>query len=280
MRIRVRYKGQDRWATVQHGTEHVVIEATTEPNTQQTWARLQWSGDSGEAVTGHLNRRKLSRSNSVALRPVVSLDSDSDSVEIWVLAANIEIRTSGEVPPNAAPFNSLFGRASQQLGIETYESLTGTVYPGDRYVQNMGTRGKIVVIATLSPPGVHNVVSSGWVFRRERWTRQWSNGREGDQSSSGWTDDTSNAEFLRLAPDDNDRIYDTDGPDIRWGSRSYEIYHNFRQWIEWRSERCSDYRCWHFRAQWQAHSNQSQQIVLSEVGLGQRQLPTRPDLRR
>lgn len=271
--------GPDRWATVKHATDKVVIEATTEPNTQQVWARLQWSGDTGEAVQGHPNRRRLSRANSRVLRPSVSLAGTNNSVEIWVLGATIEIKSRGRVPSNAAPFTSLFGDANQELGPQLEESLSGNVYPGDRYVQNMGARGKIVAIAALTPSGVHNVVTSGWTFRRERETRQWNNGQPGDQTTTGWEDDTSNPDFLRLTPDANDRIYDTDGPDIRWGTSSYEIYHNFRQWVEWHSESCSDYGYWHFRARWRANPNQSQQIILNEVGPGQRTLPTNPALR-
>lgn len=278
-------EGQDRWATARHATEAVVIEATTEPNTRQVWEQLRWSGDAGEAVSGHPNRKRLSRSNSTVLRPAVSLAGATESLEIWVLGATIEIQSRGRVPRNAAPFHaaSVSGRVEPGLGADlgpiTYESWVGHIYPGDRYVQNMGARGKIVAVATLTPAGVHNVVTSGWTLRRERWTRQWSDGRPGDQTTTGWDDDTSSHEFLRLTPDANDRIYDTDGPNIRWGTSSYEIYHNFRQRVEWHSERCSDYGPWYFRVRWRAHPNQSRQIILNEVGSGQRPLPENPALR-
>lgn len=268
--------GPDRWATVKRSGESVVIEATTEPNTPQVWSRLTWSGDAGEAVPGQQNRRRLSRADSRVLRPTASLAGVTRSIEIWVVAATIEIKASGQVPPNAAQFQSLFGPASQDLGPTTYESMIGNVYPGDTYVLNMGARGKIVAIATLTPAGVHDVVKSGWTFRRERWTAQWENGRLGSQTTTDWTDDTSNAAFLRLNPDSGDRIYDTDGPDIRWGTSSYEIYHNFRQIVQWHSEPCSAPGFWFFRALWRANKIQSKQIVLNEVGPGQKPLPTSP----
>lgn len=275
-------EGQDRWATVKHATEAVVIEATTEPNTRQVWEHLRWSGDAGEAVSGHPNRRQLSRSNSTVLRPAVSLAGTTESVEIWVLAATIEIMSRDRVPPNAVPFHS-YGPVDQGLGPDlgpvTYVGLTGNMYPGDRYVLDMGARGKIVAVATLTPSGVHNVVTSGYTFRRERWTAQWANGRPGNQTTTGWVDDSSLPALLRLTPDANDRIYDTDGPNINSSTSSYEIYHNFRQRVEWHSERCSDYGPWYFRARWRAHPNQSQQIILNEVGSGQRPLPENPALR-
>jgi hypothetical protein len=267
--------GPNRWATVR-STQIITIEATTEPNTQQVWSSLQWSGDSGEAVPGHPNQRMLSRSSSTILRPSVSLAGVTKSVEIWVLAATIEIKSSGQVPNNAAPFQSLFGKPSQALGIITEESMTGTVYSGDQYVLNMGVRGKIVAIATISPPGVHDVVKSGWTFRRERWTKHWLDGKPGDQTTPGWVDDTSGPDFLRLTPDADDRIYDTDGPDIRWGAKSYEIHHNFRERVEWQSELCSDYGYWNFRALWKANKDQGKQIVLKSVGPGQVTPPKEP----
>lgn len=144
--------GQDRWAAVRHESETVVVEATTDPDTRAVWERLQWSGSAGEAVTGHPNRRRLSRATSTVLRPVVSLAGDRESVEIWVLAATIEIRSTGTVPPNAAPFD--WPGATQDLGPTTSESLVGNEYPGGRYVPNMGARGKIVAVATLDRKSV------------------------------------------------------------------------------------------------------------------------------
>jgi hypothetical protein len=132
----------------------IAIEATTELNTQKVWTRLQWSGDSGEAVPGHPNRRRLSRSNSMVLRPAVSLDGNTESVEIWVLAATIEIRSRGRVTPNSAPFDAgiMPGTDSgPDLGPVVYEGFPGQVYPGNQYIRNMGARGKIVAVAALTP---------------------------------------------------------------------------------------------------------------------------------
>jgi hypothetical protein len=270
--------GPNRWATARHPTNKVVIEATTEPNTAAVWSRLQWSGDAGEAVPGAPNRRQLPRAASIVLRPAVALAGDQKSIEIWVVAATIEIRSSGTAPANAAQFQSLFGPPSQALGPVTSEGMTGHVYPGDRYIQNMHTRGKIVAIATLTPTGVHDVVTSGWTFRRERFTKNWVDGRPAEQMTTDWTDDTSKPDFLRLTPDAADKIYDTDGPDIRWGDRSYEIYHSFRERVEWHSDRCSDYGPWHFHAAWRANVDQSRQILFNRVGPGNPQLPTKPAL--
>lgn len=277
--------GPEKWATVKHATDKVVIEATTEPNTQQVWARLQWSGDAGEAVPGHPNRRRLSRANSRVLRPAVSLAGTNNSVEIWVLGTKIEIKSRGRAPLNAAPFKVMDHPLASvrdlgpKLGTMRLEGFTDSIYPGGKFVKNIDVRGKIVAIATLTPPGVHKVVTSGWTFHRERETQQWNDGYRGDETTTGWDDDTSHPDFLRLTPDANDRIYDTDAPNIRWGESSYEIYHNFRQWVEWHSERCSDYGYWHFRVRWRAHLDQNQQIILDEIGSGQRKLPTNPALR-
>ena len=271
----------NRWAAVKSSSGFVEIEAATEPNIRAVWQRLQWSGDAGQAVAGAENRRRLPRSSSQVLRPTATLHGNSKVLEVWILGATIEILTTGSTPANAAPFVNLAGQPypDQRLGPVTSEGMTGTVYPGNRYVLNMHTRGRMVAVATLTPAGVNRVVASGWAFRRERFTKQWASGHDGDQTTTGWIDDTSHAENVRLVPDANDKIYDTDGPDIRWGQRSYEIYHNFRQWVEWHSERCSDYGNWHFRAQWQANPDQARQIRLSDVGPAHVALPERPALR-
>ena len=49
-----------------------------------------------------------------------------------------------------------------------------------------------------------------------------------------WTPDNSQPKLLTLDPGPDDRLYDTDGPDLPGGAaRTSETYNNFRQWVEW-----------------------------------------------
>jgi len=57
--------GAKNWATVKKSTDDVIVEATTTPNNnEEEWKQINWSGDSGTAVPGKPNQRKLSRSTS------------------------------------------------------------------------------------------------------------------------------------------------------------------------------------------------------------------------
>jgi len=270
------------WATVQREAAYVIVEATTTPNTPACWQQIAWSGDTGDAVPGKANQRKLSRAQSQRLHVEAQLGGVNDALDVWVLWATIQILTSGQVPANAVQFFSGMRDGTQRLGAVTFESIDGTDYSGD-YVRNMGASGKVAPVATLTPVGVHRVVTSGWAFKRERWTHDWSDGfklKEGNGHSdfwnTTWVDDTSPSTFLKLTPDDQDRIYDLDAPDLRHGGRNYETYNNFRQWIEWNGERCSDSHLWNWNARWQANRNQRLQIQLNELGTTNKTLPDQP----
>lgn len=277
--------GARNWAAVRKDTDDVIVEATTEPNTQACWSRINWSGDAGGPVAGSPNRRRLSRATSRTYHVQAELGGRSDSLDVWVIWADVEIRTRGLVPPNSAQFDPAMRDGTQQLGAVTYESFTGNMYGRD-YIQNMGASGKVAPVATLTPGGINQVVTSGWNFRRELWVHTWINGQPQSpgtarlsQWTNGWIDDTSPAAVLRLTPDSSDRIYDLDAPDIRHSRQNVESYNNFRQWIEWNGERCSDQAGWYWQVRWQANRDQRRQVILNELGTGNITLPDRPFFR-
>jgi hypothetical protein len=278
--------GARNWAAVKSDTDDVVIEATTEPNTEACWSRINWSGDTGSAVAGRANQRRLARGTSRRYHVQAELGGGSDSLDVWIVWATIEIKMTGQTPQNAVQFPAGMRDESQRLGTVTYESMFGNNY-GQAYIRNMGASAKVAPIATLTPSGVHQVITSGWSFRRDLWVHTWVDGAQqspGNTHGSQWTtariDDTSPAMWLRLTPDSGDRIYDLDAPDIRHGNRSYESYNNFRQWIEWNGERCSDYAGWYWQVRWQAQRDQRRQIILNEVGSGSMTLPNESYFRR
>ena len=86
-----------------------------------------------------------------------------------------------------------------------------------------------------------------------------------------WTPDDSQPKLLTLDPGPDDRLYDTDGPDLPGAARTSETYNNFRQWVEWAGVPCSDYGYWYFRARWK-----DQKVTLKEVGQGSIILPPQP----
>lgn len=74
-----------------------------------------------------------------------------------------------------------------------------------------------------------------------------------------------------LTPDLDDKVYDTDAPNLGIAPYSYETYNNFRQWLEWKGTRASDYSPWYFRTRWH-----DKKVTLKEVASGSIQLPDKP----
>src|SRR3954447_21324576 len=84
--------------------------------------------------------------------------------------------------------------------------------------------------------------------------------------------DDSQPKLLNLDPGPDDRLYDTDGPDLPGGAAtSSETYNNFRQWAEWGGSPCSEYGYWYFQARWK-----DQKVTLKEVNPGSMLLPPKP----
>ena len=269
--------GAKNWAAVKKASS-VIVEATTSPkNNAEEWKQIQWSGDTGEAVPSFPNRRKLSLAASKQFHIEAKLGAGSDSADIWVLWATVEILTKGPRPPNAAPFDTGMRDNTQDLGAVTYESLSSSVIDEKAgvFVQNMGASGKITAVATLSPKGVNQVVKAGWTFERQVWSHNWMDGAKAPGTNDNWTKDTSKPVYLKLTPDGGDKIYDTDAPDLRWAQFTSESYNQFRQWIEWNGEKCSDDAAWHWQARWKVDKDTRKQITLNELGTGGLTLPNK-----
>ncbi len=256
------------WACVKKATDDVVVEAKTDPDTPDTWKQIKWSGDSGDPVPDKPNRRKLPRSASKKYHVVAELGGMTDQLDVWVLWATVEIRTTGTTPANAVQFGAKY---------DATENLGARVFNGGNEA-----RGKVVPVATITPAGVNGVVKSGWAFRRERMTHDWDDGVKSspgngktDYWNTAWVDDTSFAEYQKLIPDGDDKIFDRDAPNITgFGKKTSETYNNFRQWAEWGGETCSDKAEWYWRGRWE--KAKAPQVTLKDVGTGSRALPDDP----
>lgn len=99
----------------------------------------------------------------------------------------------------------------------------------------------------LSPKGVGEVIKKGWDIKRERQSLIVVDGKE-KQREDSWTDDDAHDQDEILSPV-NDRLYVIDNPSC---SREYDavsitVMRNFREWVNWNGERCSDYASWYYR---------------------------------
>ena len=256
--------GAKNWATVKQSTGDVIVKVTTTPNTSDAWKMITWSGDTGSAVPGHLNQRSLSRAASQKLHVEAALGGQSDSVDVWVLWATVTILTTGTTPANAVRYGRRYDK-TENLGAQSYDSGTKAV-------------GKAVPVAEITPKGVHDVVKTGWAFRRQMQGRSWDDGVKDTADARFFkakfedVDDTSDGSFQKLTPDADDKIYDRDAPNVAgFGTTDSEIYYNFRQWIEWNGEHSSDYAKWYWQGRWQKSA--TPQIILKDVGTGNITLP-------
>lgn len=255
--------GAKNWAAVRHDSESVVVQATTKPDKMSAWKQIQWSGDAGVPVSGKPNQRRIPRAKSARHRLKASLGGTTAELDLWVIWATVTVRTKAtdSIPKGSARFGKHFD-GTEKLGAITYDD-------------GKQAAGKIAASAKITPRGIHRVVTEGWMFRRQKQGVRFGNGnvefkwRKWDEEP-----DDSEPEFLRLTPDAEDQIYDIDAPTIGGAHRNdtNEAYINFRQWVQWNEERCSDYAPWYWRAQWDFLHDP--QVVHKQVGLGARPVPS------
>jgi hypothetical protein len=275
--------GQKNWAAVKKSGADVLVKAETSPdNDLAEWKKIRWT--TGNAVPGQPNQRKISRATSKKYHVEASLGGSSAYVDIWIIWAKILIMTSGRRPANAAPFDPDIRFDPDRLGVVTYPvSFPPTSEIDGEEVDNWAAAGRICAVASLTPKKVSAVIRSGWVFEREVQCRDFIDDQENNIAKSWkgeWVNDRSLPNKIRRVPDDQDKIYDIDGPDIIAGqSDSYETYNNFRQWIEFDHERCSDFALWFWRARWKLNRDPRKQMTLKELGTGQIKLPTKAHYR-
>jgi hypothetical protein len=279
--------GTDVWAAVQKKSAQVVVEVTTEPkNSPDEWKLIKWTG--GKPVKSKPNQRAVDRDATSRVTIEVEYDETKRSIELWIVSASIEILTSGPRPKGAAPRDRATRDGTEKLGAVTYSTvlqngINDSIAQNDpdskNFVFSTGASGKIIAVATQKPTGVSKVIKTGWTFRRQVLSRIWQDGFKIEDAKTWtktWVDDTSGPTYLRLTPDDGDKIYDLDEPDLRFGRFSTETYNNFRQWIEWNGETCSEFAPWYWNARWRAKADPNAQIELNNCDKGNIGLPDTP----
>lgn len=262
---------EDTWAAIVSDSAEVIVEARTDPNTEATWKQIVWGGDEGDPVPGRPNQRSVSRSVSHHWHIDATLGGVLLSVDLWIVSATISILTEGELPERAQPFydedTDKDPKHKLKLGVVGFDDWRRA-------------RGRIVAVVSVSPPGVGNAVPIGWNICRLMQGWMWKDGRPdlGTPprffSAPNWYNDTSTAELKTLDPGNEDKIYDSDAPNIE-GVDAVDrrtIISNFRQWAEWNGKDkqsggvCSATADWHFEGIWK--SSPRSRVVDAEVDKG------------
>jgi hypothetical protein len=249
--------GDKNWATVKKTTDDVIVEATTDPNTEACWKQINWSGDSG-SPGDKANQRKLSRVDSKKFHVEAELGGVKDHVDVWVIWVDLEVLIgtgdtidSGNDASGLAAghkWPAMLG-GGKKLGEMTSEGTSLT------YAY---TVGKIQAKGTLSPSGIEDVVKSGWRMRRKKTKKAYDNGVETDSATDA--DDTSQSDWLDNDPKSGTstrEIYDLDAPGCSNTlpgtsvTHTAEVYLNFVQYVTVNLDsetQCSDDKKWSYVA--------------------------------
>ncbi len=281
---------QNVWAVVRKKAGVVLIDVQTGPKgTPDEWKTIKWTGAVPDKTRANRGVVPLDVAGKVTVK--VECGLTSRSIDLWIVSADVEILTKGLRPKGAAPRDLATRDGSENLGAVTYPSMSQNAINDNiadddpdpkHFVFSTSASGKIVAVGTLLPNGVSKVLKAGWTLRREVFCHTWLDGvqQDGKSWTIAWTDDTSGPRYLRLVPGDEGKIYDLDEPDMRWGKYNTEMFENFRQWVEWNGERCSEYALWHFNVRWQAKADPRTQIELIDCGTGNPALPDKPHYAR
>ncbi len=260
------------WAAVKTtgtNTDYVYVTANVCPNLAEVTNLISISG--GQAVSGNPFQRQVPKWISAETTVTVTGCTNTNVVKVWILWSTVQILTNGINPSNAPQFGVRFD-GTEILGART-DDLGGIAW------------GKITTVAQITPTGVHNVITNGWVTRQERWFHEFKDGvQTGAVNDSAWTDDTADASNQNEIPDSNDNIYSIDAPDIfsAGATNCTEVYGNFHDWVEWNGTVASDgtpgadafpaAAKWHWQGKWQSDANP--QVVLEDVSGSYIVLPT------
>ncbi|MGH7177481.1 MAG: hypothetical protein ACREJC_08890, partial [Tepidisphaeraceae bacterium] len=252
----------EAWAAVKKADDFVIVKAVLDsnlPENQIPEDKVTWTG--GQAVDGHKLQRRVSRAEAAKTTVKCKIGGKQGHVDVWVVWSTVSILTTGTTPPNAVQFGNKCD-GTENLGAVRFDN-------GDQGA------GKIVAVGTLAPAGVAGIVTSGWMLTREKWEHTFQDGASfgAPNWDAGWVDDTSFAEWLRVTPDAEGKIYDIDGPNIHGATAadSVERYINFKEWATFNGERASDDALWCFTGGWKIDANPK--VTWVEVGTGNFQLP-------
>jgi hypothetical protein len=262
--------GTNNWAAVKTN-DYVYVRATLSTDDTNAANLIQWSV--GDKVAYDPFQRKISKATSQMIPVTATLGSSSTNLNVWIIWGTVTVQTSGLTPTNAVQFVGMY---------DGTENLGGQIVGNDAV-------GKVVPIALLTPVGIHAIIQTGWGFHREMWSHTFLDGVPGNIWNTNWVSDDSESWVQNLTPDEDDKIYDRDAPNIDHfyspnnpvDYSCVEINKNFHQWIEWNGIQASggipgtssfpDGAMWHWKAKRQSNANP--QPILKDVSGGNINIP-------
>jgi len=239
------------WAAVKATTnDWVTLEAALSPNTDGAASLLSWSG--GEAVAGHPRQRKVSKAISAKTTVTASCCNTSLSDTVWILWATVTVKHDNSKTSYDAATDT-----GDQAGFPAYAGADelGPVNLLTNPTPYLGW--KVEIKGQITPVGVHQVITSGWVFYQSLTYVDFLNGTNSPSASGANAPDavfnSYGSDLEDKTPDSNENIFALDGPGIAGSFTLYKSTDNFDVWVRWNGQVASDPAHWWIRqkAEWQ-----------------------------
>jgi len=175
-----------------NANDYVTITASLCPDDTNAATLLSWSG--GQAVSGNPFERQVHKNVSAKTVVTASCCSTSFTANVWIIWGRVSILTSGTNPPNAPQFGSVED-GTEILGIRYFDSSNSVA-------------GKMCAVGTVTPAGVHSIITNGWGFTQMKWTKTLVDGATyPGWSFPPWTGDGPYSGFFTTSLDANDKLY-------------------------------------------------------------------------
>jgi hypothetical protein len=218
----------------------IFFTATTGPNNSaEEWGRIVWTVNGGFQVLDGGKKISVAGNATGLFTVTATLDGESDSINLWVFWATVDIITAGAIPAGCN-LNFDFERSEvpenpRDLG------------PYWRLDRALGV-GRICARATFQPAGIRQVLTANLKFcRRIDAEFDCADGRT--FGGKPRTDHTKHPSCLQMDLTAQEEIFDLDAPCVYADHRSEffnELRINFTQWVTFRHVRCSNEAQWHF----------------------------------
>jgi len=222
------------------------LDLTNAALAAQVGSMILWSG--GEAVAGNPLQRKVSKSTSAKTTVTATLGSTSQSINVWVVWADLTIKVSGtlDADDKAAVLNN--GNFPRQN--TTYGSIDlgggNSLGPIDRFSNtnlNYGYAiGKMEAKAVLQPSGIGNLLTGTniWNLKRTAVAIAWDNSGSPTYTTGGSNppsgQDDTGGDYFKYLNTTNGDTFDLDWPacpilSSQIPNHTSEVYDNFYEYV-------------------------------------------------
>jgi len=282
------YVSSNNWAAVKtnSATDYVTLTANLCPFVTNAAVLLTWSGG-GQAVPGNPLQWRVPKNASAKTTVTASCCGNSTNVNIWIIWANLTIKTGGALDPDDKALVLDNGNwpgiphTTYQYGLGGGNSLGPINCLSNTNLDYGYAVGRMEAKAILTPTGIGQLLLGSWNMNRTADVSIWDNGQSDKQ---GLWDDTSPVVFRYLYSIADD-IFDLDTPacsaffGITDIPHTSEVYDNFYQYVTvnlgygWQT--CSDTNTWSYTARVDV-DNPTNKVQLNSLSTSLIYLPSSP----